>query len=242
VFTAPGPDSDLPGSPPVSTPTAADQPAAGRPAAGLPGDPPRDPWDDDDGRPRRKRKSGGATAWVWVTILSVLGCGGLGCGGLLAVGLWMIFPEFKPFDDPGGKFHAEFPGNVSQYSQAQPNGPVKHHVEGRRGFPPETYFVHYTDLPGNGPVADPDTVLKEAADKAVADVAGGTEVSRSPVTVNGRQALQVVIDHPDDAVTVARFLLDGRRVYAVGVTGLSLADEEDPRVQGFFDRFKLTGR
>ncbi|MFO0848365.1 MAG: hypothetical protein U0871_07395 [Gemmataceae bacterium] len=242
VFTVPAdrpPDDDLPGGPPVSRPTAPDYPApARRLADDYPDDPPRDPWADPPRRPQRT----GSRAWLWVTAFAALSCCGLGCGGLVVFSLWMVFPEFKPFDDPGGKYHAEFPGNLSQYTQTEPGKPIKTCVEGRRSFPPETYFVHHTDLPKGGPAPDPDKVLKEAADKAVADVAGGAEASRTPTTFAGRPAVQVVIDHPDDAVTVVRFLLDDRRLYAVGVTGLSLNDQDDPRVQGFFDRFKLKGK
>ena len=52
--------------------------------------------------------------------------------------------------------------------------------------------------------------------------------------------MDLAVEHPDDTVTIVRLVLIGRRLYAVGVTGMAPLDANtDPRVKHFLDTFKV---
>ena len=70
-------------------------------------------------------------------------------------------------------------------------------------------------------------------------VLGSTEGTRSNGTYDGYPSLDLTVNHPDDTVTVVRFVLADRRLYAVGVTGPDPLSVEDPRVKHFLDAFKV---
>jgi hypothetical protein len=200
----------------------------------------RNPYDDRDWYsdrppPRRKKKS---TLWVWLLILGFFGLCVLPCGGIIGLGVWVAFPSFQPYDSADGRFRGEFPGQPFTYTQPGDDGLTRHCTEFKRSFPPETYFVHYVDLRA-GPRTSA-AVLKDAADKAVAKVPGSTEARRTTDTADGHPSVDLIVNHPDDTVTIVRFILVERRLYAVGVTGMDpLNPDTDPRVKHFLDTFKV---
>jgi LSD1 subclass zinc finger protein len=220
----PARDDDLPARRPVRD--AADR------LADLDDD--RAPWDD---RPRRPKKRG--NLWVWLLVLGVIGLCVLPCGGFVLFAVWVAFPNFQPHDSPAGRYRAEFPGQPFTYTR--PDGDRTWHcTEFKRSLPPETYYVHYTDL--TRPQAQrPDRELKAAADKSVSRVVGSREVRRTSGVTDGYPSVELTVSHPDDSVTSARFLLVGTRLYEVGVTGLIDAADAtaDPRVRHFQDAFKV---
>ncbi|HET6574837.1 MAG TPA: hypothetical protein VFG68_14625 [Fimbriiglobus sp.] len=195
----------------------------------------RAPWDDRPPRPRKKR-----TLWVWLLILGFFGLCVLPCGGFFAFAMWMMFPDFQPHDSPEGRFRAEFPGQPFTYTRTDDDGRTWHCTESKRSLPPETYFVHYTDLRA-GP-RRPAAALKDAADKVVSQAPGSTEVRRTAGTTDGHPSVDLTVEHPDDTVTAARFILVGHRLYAIGVTGMIDPRDAsaDPRVKHFLDAFKIT--
>ena len=198
----------------------------------------RDPYRDRlADRPRRRVRKGGGTAWVWVLVLGVFGTCFLGCGGLLALGLFVENPDLQPYDDPAGKFRAEFPGKPAA-DQVQADGETRHTVEARRKFPAEVYFVHYTDLPRKADEKGAEAVFKKAADAAVKRVPGSTLVSSTPGTHDGYPTTDVHVQHPDRTATMVRFLVAGKRLYAVGITGQALQPGSQ-RLEAFLDAFKV---
>lgn len=195
----------------------------------------RAPWEDRP-PPRRPRKK--STLWVWLLILGFFGLCVLPCGGIIGLGVWVAFPSFQPYDSADGRFRGEFPGQPFTYTQPGDDGLTRHCTEFKRSFPPETYFVRYVDLRA-GPRTS-DRALKDAADRAVAKVPGSTELRRTTGTADGHPSVDLTVNHPDDTVTIVRFILVERRLYAVGVTGTDpLNPDTDPRVKHFLDTFKV---
>ncbi len=194
-----------------------------------------DRWAD---RPRRRRREKRSNAWVWLLVLGVFGLCVLPCGGLMVLGIVTAFPTFEPYDSPDGRFHAEFPGKPAAFTRPGDDNLTRHYTEYRRSFPPEKYAIYYVDLTARA-AAQPNSVLKDAADKAVTEVPGSTETSRQNTTHDGHPAVELVLEHPDDTVTVTRFVLVNRRLYAVAVTGPDPLNPEDPRVEHFLNAFKV---
>jgi LSD1 subclass zinc finger protein len=194
----------------------------------------RDRWDD---RPRRRKR--GSNTWVWLLVLGVFGLCVLPCGGLIVFGIALDHPSFQPYDSAKGRFTAEFPGKPAETQQAAETGGIRHAVEYRRSLPEETYFVHYLDLPAQ-PTGDKaiDKVLQDACDRTVRILPGSSEESRSPTTADGYPAMDLHVEHPGGTSTFVRFVLAGRRLYSVGITGAGLAAESQ-RLQHFQAAFKI---
>jgi hypothetical protein len=195
----------------------------------------RAPWEYD--RPPRPKKR--STLWVWLLILGFFGLCVLPCGGFFVLGVWVAFPDFQPYDSADGRFRGEFPGQPFTYTRPGEDGRTWHCTEYKRSFPPETYFVCFADLP-RARAQDSDQALKEAALNMVARVPGTTEVRRTSGTTDGHPSVDLTLEHPDDTVTAARFVLVGNRLYEVGVTGMIDRRDasDDPRVKHFLDAFK----
>jgi hypothetical protein len=195
--------------------------------------------DDVSGPPRRRRRQSGSTLWVWAVLASVLVFCVLPCGGIVIWGAILAFPTFQSYDAPDGKFRAEFPGQPFTYTTKTREGFDRHMVEFKRNIPTETYFVHYTDLPQRDR-RTPEQILQEAADQAVANIAGGTDLGRTSQTYDGYRAENVDIAHADDeGKTLLRFILAGRRLYTVGISCEQGIERHDPRAQHFFEAFKV---
>jgi hypothetical protein len=223
----------------------ADRPAAPPPTAARnrydhdrdapPDDADRDRWEE---RPRRRRR-GGSLLWVWLVIGTVLGGSCLCCGGLIALFAYTENPTLHGFDSPEGRFHAEFPTTPPTVAQERKGGVTYHVVASRRGFPEESYFVHYWNLDAP-PIGD--AAIRKALDDAAAHFLDlypqGAEESRSSATQDGYPASDLYLSHPDGSNTAVRFVLDGRRVYAVGITGPALAPNSQ-RLEHFWRSFKI---
>ncbi|HVK18182.1 MAG TPA: hypothetical protein VM533_14660 [Fimbriiglobus sp.] len=194
----------------------------------------RAPWDDRPPQPRKK-----STLWVWLLILGFFGLCVLPCGGFFVFAMWMMFPNFQPYDSADGRFRGEFPGQPFTYTLPD-DGQTWHCTEYKRNLPPETYFVRYVDLP-RAKAQAADRALKDAADKLAVKVPGSTEVRRTTGMADGHTSVDLTLEHPDDTVTVARYTLVGTRLYEVGVTGMINPDDADtdPRVKHFLDAFKV---
>jgi hypothetical protein len=228
----------------VFVPTA-DRPAAPPPTAtrnrydhdrdAPPDDAGRDRWEE---RPRRRRR-GGSLLWVWLVVGTVLGGSCLCCGGLGALVVVMENPSLQGFDSAEGRFHAEFPTTPPTVTQERKDGVTYHVIESRREFPEETYFVHYWNLDAP-PIGD--AAIRKALDDAAAHFLslhpGGTKISQSSATQDGYPASDLYLSHPDGTNTAVRFVLDGRRVYAVGITGSSLPPNSQ-RLEHFRQAFKI---
>lgn len=214
--------------------------AAGTPPRTI-ADPPRgrDTFDDAEPRPRRPKPRPGCS-WAWVLLVGGLGCCGLSCGGLVLFGLYIVFPDFRPFDSQEGRFHADFPGAPTQVTDTDASGVTHRRTEFVRKFPPETYFVRYTDLPAAALKPGADAVLDAAADKVVRTVPGGRQANRSErKSVGGYPAVDVMVEYPSGERTVARVVLAGERLYVAGMTGGGL-QWDSPHVQHFMDAFRIT--
>jgi hypothetical protein len=193
-----------------------------------------DRWDD-----RRRRRRRGSNTWVWLLVLGVVGLCVLPCGGLLVLGIALDHPSFEPYDSAKGRFTAEFPGKPAETQQTTETGATRYCTEYRRTIPEETYFVHYLDLSGRaGGDKGTDQVLQDACDRTVRNMPGSTEVSRSPTTFGGHPAMDLQVEHPGGTSTIVRFVLAGRRLYSVGITGAGLADESQ-RLHHFQTAFKI---
>ena len=193
-----------------------------------------DRWDD---RPRRRRK--GSTAWVWALLIGVFTLCVLPCGGFMVWAVMLAFPDFQPYDAPDGKYRAEFPGKTFTYTNKTDAGQDRTCVEFKRSLPLETYFVHHVDLPA-AVVRDQDRVFGDACDQALAKSPGSTEVYRTPTTYDGYPAIDQYVEHPGDGGgTLTRFVLAGRRLYAVGITCQNGIDMTEPRAEHFLNAFKV---
>src|SRR5579883_709817 len=134
VFTPPpaAADDDAPPAR-LARPTARPLPPAG------------DEYDDDQDRPRRRKRGG--LAWLWV-LFAGLGLVSCTCCGGFGVLWWNIEnPTFQPYSSDEGRFAVEFPGPAYPKKLPLGDGEPMKGVECRREFAQETYFVHYADLP-----------------------------------------------------------------------------------------------
>ncbi|OWK37658.1 hypothetical protein [Fimbriiglobus ruber] len=196
-------------------------------------------WDD---APRRRRpRPRGSMLWVWLLLFGVVGSCVFGCGGLLALGMFMEFPNFQGYDSAAGRFHAEFPGKPTEREEVVdgPEPVLYLWTEFHREFPDETYFVYYTDFLARDLKPGPDQLLEKACDRAVARTPGSEEVSRQPAMHDGYPARDLVIRSPDsNGETVVRFVLVGKRLYAVGITG-EFVNADSQRVRHFHERFRI---
>jgi hypothetical protein len=225
----------------VFTPPTAEPPTASRAGRDYDDDrpsrrPARDDFDRWDDRPRRRKQS---TAWVWALLIGVFTLCILPCGGFMVWAIVLAFPDFEPYSSPDGKYRAEFPGKTVSFTTKSADGPDRTCVEFKRNFPPETFFVHHTDLPAAAS-KEPDRALKEACDKALAQTPGSTELYRTSTTYDGYPAMDHAVEHPDGGGTVTRFVLAGRRLYAVGISCESGIDATEPRAEHFLNAFKVT--
>ena len=227
---------------------AADAPAPPRAnrAAARPTDASRPTHDDDrapwDDSPRRKRK--GSLTWLWL----LLGGGGVlacfGCCGIGIVAFQIDNPEFVTHESQKGRFVASFPDTPLEAQRTGDDGLTRECTESTRELilgTEETYFVHYRDLPA-APVGDDarQETLQAACLRALAAQTPGTrEKSRTKLTVGTYPAVDLFLTHPDNSATHVRFILAGKRIYAVGLMGPGLK-ANSMRLKKFLDEFRIT--
>jgi hypothetical protein len=193
----------------------------------------RDQWDE---RPRRRKTR--STLWIWLVLATVLGGGCICCGGFIALFIHVENPTLQGFDSVDGRFHAEFPSEP-MVTQRPENGVIYHTIDSQREFPVENYFVDYWDLEAR-PVGE--AAIRMAFDDAVIRFLkrfpGGTQESRTSSVHDGYPATDLYVSHPDGIASVVRFILDGRRMYAVGISGPGLAPNSQ-RLERFRQAFKI---
>jgi hypothetical protein len=142
------------------------------------------------------------------------------------------------FDSVEGRFHAEFPTKPTE-TQRREDGVTHHLVESRREFPQETYFVHYWNL-DERPTGE--AAIQKAFDDAVtrflSNYPGSVQEARTTALHDGYPATDLYISHSDGTSTAVRFILDGRRLYVVGITGPGLVPDSQ-RLAQFRQAFKI---
>lgn len=197
-----------------------------------------DPYRDrlDDRPPRRRRKNSSGNGLLWL----LLGGGFLGlcvlCSGCIGFAAILDNPTFQPFESPEGRFTAQFPGPTTTKQEMTDTGLSQTVVECKRDIWPEFYSVKYVDLQQKPEV--PGKALQDAADQFIRRVGGTKEESRSDVTQDGLPAVEVHAVHPDGTISVVRFILEGKRLYTVGLTGPGV-DPRNNRVEQFFQGFQV---
>lgn len=180
--------------------------------------------------PDRKQKRGvGATLWIVFGVLGLFGCGC--CGVLGYLGLKTAMPDYKPFQDPDGRFVAEFPAEVREKTRATgaKYGVVKS-FEAERPLIQEKFFVYAVPLDA-ADRKDPRRALKDLADGVrLANTA--TEVSRDDRTHQGYDAVDLVVRVRRDQHVRARVIVADDRAYVVGVSA-----HGDPNDHAWLDHF-----
>jgi LSD1 subclass zinc finger protein len=193
---------------------------------------------DDETTPRRK-KARGSFAWLFI-MLGMLSCCGVGCGGFGILIAIVANPPFQPYTAPDETFSAVFPGKVTATKDTTDDGLARFRAEARRKFPPEFYWVQHVELTKK---EDADTILKVAADRSVKRISGGTEVKRTPNTIDGYSALDVTIEHGNgQQVTLVRHIVVGKRLYSIGIDGPQGLDFVIDYVDKFFSGFQLKSK
>jgi len=202
----------------------------------------RDPYADrdlDDRSPRRKRKrKSGSSAWVWILLLGGGAFIVLCCGGFGALFYMVEQPTLHSYTDPGNRFKAEFPETPTTRTDTTDAGLTRTWTESVREFPEETWFVNYVDLKAKPTGAGVDKALRSACDEFAKVKVGTSELARIPATQNGLTGMELHLEHADATQTVVRFLLDGQRLYAVGITSVGI-DPESLRMIAFWESFQV---
>jgi len=174
-----------------------------------------------------------------VLILGGIGFVVLGCGGCIALSLMIETPDLTTYTDSDNRFKADFPGKPVSRAEKNDDGLARTCLESKRDVWvwEETWFVHYVDLPKKP--TDEDAILRKACDEFARKHFGASELIRTTSMHDGMQGMDLHLEHPDGNMTMVRFLMDGRRLYSVGIFGGGLSPDS-MRVIEFWDSFKTT--
>lgn len=117
------------------------------------------------------------------------------------------------------EFSLTFPGKPQESTRPLPQDPsLVLHFYVYQPLGRYSLNAGYIDYPKGIALGDPAAVLQNVARGAVGAVPGGKLTSSTPTTVDGRPALDVVGEASGGTV-LARFALDGRRLYEVITAG-----------------------